>query len=549
MKKILLYIALAAACAVAGAQSRSNKTDLARNLTIFNSLVKELETNYVDTVDPDMLIRTAIDAMLDRIDPYTEYYPADEQEELTTISSGQYGGIGAYILKRGDNVIIHQPVWDAPARRAGLRHGDVILRVDTTAITPGMASDRVSKLLRGQPGSRLTVQVRRPYVTDSIITVDITRRNIEVNPMPYAGLDSTGIGYIKLTTFNDKSAGAVHDAVESMLRRKPRGIIIDLRGNGGGLLESAVQIAGLFVPKGTEIVRTRGFESKRDKVYKTTRRPLDTDIPLVIMVDEGTASASEILAGSLQDLDRAVILGERSYGKGLVQVPRPLPFDAMMKVTVARYYIPSGRLIQAIDYSRRNPDGSVARIPDSLRRTWHPRAGREVLDGGGITPDVAVADSSMNRLLYNVIADMWAYDFANRYAARNPAAPDSDWVPGDSVFAEFKAFIDPERFKYDRLSESGIDYLRQAARQEGYMTDSVAAQLDILERMMKHDLGRDLDFNRAKLIEILDAEIGERYFDEAQLTRRALRYDVETDSARAVLLDPARYRHLLAPRR
>jgi len=549
MKKILLYIVIVVACLAAAAQSRSNKTDLARNLTIFNSLVKELEINYVDSVDPDMLIRTAIDAMLNRIDPYTEYYPADEQEELTTISSGQYGGIGAYILKRGDEVIIHQPVWDAPARRAGLRHGDVILRVDTTVITPGTESDRVSKLLRGQPGSRLTVQVRRPYVADSIVTVDITRRNISVNPMPYAGVDSTGVGYIKLTTFNDNSAGAVRDAVADMLRQKVGGLVIDLRGNGGGLLESAVQIAGLFVPKGTEIVRTRGFESKRDKVYKTTGKPLDTRLPLAILVDEGTASASEILAGSLQDLDRAVVVGERSFGKGLVQIPRPLPFDAMMKVTVARYYIPSGRLIQAIDYSHRNPDGSVARIPDSLRRVWHTRAGREVLDGGGITPDVTVADSSMNRLLYNVIADMWAYDFANRYAARHPAAPDSDWVPDDSLFAEFKAFIDPARFKYDRLSESGIDYLRQAASAEGYMNDSVAAQIDILARMMKHDLGRDLDFNRDKLMQILDAEIGERYFDEGLLTRRALRYDAEADTARAVLLDPARYKSLLSPRR
>lgn len=549
MKKLLIYITAAAVCIAAMAQARSNKTDLARNLTIFNSLVKELETNYVDTIDPASLIRTAIDAMLNEIDPYTEYYPADEQEELTSISSGQYGGIGAYILKRGDRVIIHQPIWDAPALNAGLRHGDVILRVDTVTITPGMASDKVSKLLRGQPGSRLSVTVRRPYVQDSIITVDLTRRNINVNPLPYYGLDSTGTGYLRLTTFNEKSAGQVTDAVAAMKRDGMRGLIIDLRGNGGGLLESAVQIAGLFVPKGTEIVRTRGFEQKRDKVYKTTRQPIDTSLPLIIMTDEGTASASEILAGSLQDLDRAVIVGERSYGKGLVQIPRPLPYDAMMKVTVARYYIPSGRLIQAIDYSHRNPDGSVARIPDSLRHTWYTRAGRPVLDGGGITPDVAVSDTSMNRLLYNVIADMWAYDFANRYAARHPAAPDRDWVPDDSVFAEFKAFIDPARFKYDRMSENGIDYLRQAAQAEGYMNDSVAAQLDILARLMKHDLGRDLDYNRAELIKILDSELSERYFSDSERVRRALRYDLEVDTARAVITDAQRYKAILAPKK
>lgn len=553
MKK-LLYLLVAAALAGAGAawaQARSNKTDVARNLTIFNSLVKELQTNYVDSMDASKLIRTAIDAMLNEIDPYTEYYPAEEQEELTSISSGQYGGIGAYIIQRGKEVIVHQPVWDAPARAAGLRHGDVILAVDTTVITPGTTSDRVSKLLRGQPGSKVSVKVRRPYVADSLLTVDIIRRNITVNPLPWYGINPDGTGYLRLTTFNEKSAGAVRDAVADM-KRDPqlRGLVIDLRGNGGGLLESAVQIAGLFVPKGTEIVRTRGFDARHEKIYKTTQAPLDTELPLVILTDEGTASASEILAGSLQDLDRAVIVGERSFGKGLVQVPRPLPFDAMMKVTVARYYIPSGRLIQAIDYSHRNPDGSVARIPDSLRRVWHTAAGREVLDGGGITPDVAVADSSMNRLLYNVISDMWAFDFANRYAARHPEAPDAfGWVPGDSVFAEFKAFIDPARFKYDRMCESGIDYLRQAARVEGYMNDSVSAQLDALASMLRHDLNHDLDFNRDKLIEILDAEIGERYFGDADLARRALRYDAEADTARAVLLDAARYRSLLSPAR
>ncbi len=551
MKKLLYIIVISAAlgAGAAWAQSRSNKTDIARNLTIFNSLVKELQTNYVDSVDANKLIRTAIDAMLNDIDPYTEYYPAEEQEELTSISSGQYGGIGAYIIQRGKEVIIHQPVWDAPARNAGLRHGDVILAVDSTGIKPGTESGRVSKLLRGQPGSQVCVKVRRPYVTDSILTFNITRRNINVNPLPYYGIDSAGTGYLRLTTFNEKSAGAVKDAVADM-KRDPelRGLTIDLRGNGGGLLESAVQIAGLFVPKGTEIVRTRGFDAKKEKIYKTTQQPLDLDLPLVILTDEGTASASEILAGSLQDLDRAVVIGQRSFGKGLVQVPRPLPFDAMLKVTVARYYIPSGRLIQAIDYSHHNPDGSVARIPDSLRRVWHTAAGREVLDGGGITPDVTVADSSMNRLLYNVISDMWAYDFANRYAATHPQAPDAaTWVPGDSVFAQFKAFIDPTRFKYDRMCESGIDYLREAARVEGYMNDSVQAQLDLLAGMLRHDLDHDLNFNRDRLLEIIDAEISERYFSDGDLVRRNLRYDAEADTARAVLLDNARYRSLLTP--
>lgn len=555
MKRLLYAIICFAAFVgmTAAEGSRSNKSELRRQLTVFNSLVKELQTNYVDTIDAARLIRTAIDAMLDEIDPYTEYYPEEDQEELTSISSGHYGGIGAYIQARDGRVIVSQPIWDSPARKAGLLHGDVILQVDSTVLTRGIESDKVSKMLRGQPGSQVRVRVLRPYMEgrDSVFTFDIMRHNINVNHLPYYGVDSAGIGYLRLTTFNEKSARSVREALEDMRRDGHlRGLIVDLRGNGGGLLESAVQIASLFVPKGTEIVRTRGFGRNSERVYKTTSQPVDTRLPLVIMTDEGTASASEILAGSLQDHDRAVIVGARSYGKGLVQVPRQLPYNALMKVTVARYYIPSGRLIQAIDYSHRNPDGSVARIPDSLRRVWHTRAGREVLDGGGITPDVEAMDTSMNRLLYNVIADQWAYDFANRYRARHPVPPDPDsFVVDDSIFNEFKAFIDPARFKYDRMSEAGVQYLRDAAKAEGYMNDSVAAQLDILERLMKHDLGRDLDFNRDELIDILDSEISERYFSDADRTRRSLKYDTEVDTARAVLLDLPRYEKLLQPKK
>lgn len=554
MKKLLILVAAVVAVAAmmprVMAQSRSNKTQAARNLTIFNSLFKELQSNYVDSIDADKLMKTAIDAMLNDIDPYTEYYPAENQEELTSISSGKYGGIGAYILKRGDNVIINQPVWGTPARNAGLRHGDVILSVNGVKVTPSTPVDEVSKMLRGQPGTQVAIDVRRPYVTeDSLLSFDITRRNIAVSPVPYYGVDSTGTGYVRITTFNEKTAGEVKNALTEM-KRDPRlqGLIIDLRNNGGGLIESAVQIAGYFVPKGTEIVRTRGFKGQNEKVYKTTQSPIDTDLPVVVLTDEYTASASEILAGSLQDLDRAVVVGARSFGKGLVQTSRPLPYDAMLKITVGRYYIPSGRLIQAIDYSHRNPDGSVARIPDSLTKVWHTVAGREVRDGGGITPDVAVADSSMNRLLYNVISDMWAYDYANRFAARQTTPPDPlTWQVTDSVFDDFKSFIDPARFKYDRMSESGIDYLRQAARVEGLDNDSVNAALDRLAVLMQHDLNHDLDFNRDKLIDILDGEIGERFFSDADLVRRALRFDAEADTARAILLDRPRYKSILTP--
>ena len=550
MKKLLLAVATLVIMVVAAsareARERTDKNELSRNVAIFNSIVKELQANYVDTIDAKKTIRTAIDAMLSGIDPYTEYFSDDEREQLTTISSGQYGGIGAYIMKRDKGTIVNQLVWDAPAYIAGLRPGDRFLSINDELVAE-MNYDEVSKRLRGQPGSKLTVKVQRPYVSDSILTFELTRKSISVNPLPYYGVDSTGVGYISLTTFNEKSAAAVRNAIVEMQNSgRLKALILDLRANGGGLLESSVQIVGLFVPKGTEVVRTRGFDNRNEKIYKTTQKPIDADLPLAVLIDGATASSSEIVAGALQDLDRAVIIGDRSYGKGLVQTSRPLPYDGLLKITVARYYIPSGRLIQAIDYSHRNPDGSVARIPDSLTKIWYTAAGREVRDGGGITPDVNVVDTTMNRLLYNVISDFWAFDYANRFASLTPTIPDADnWVVGDSIFNDFKAFIDPDRFKYDRMSDMAIKYLRDAARTEGYDNDSVKAQIDILAGMMRHDLEHDLNFNRDELIQILDAEISERYYDESDRVKRSLRYDIVADSAHVILLNKDRYSKIL----
>ncbi len=557
MRKLIYALAVAALLAAGFGSSLSARNDsrsaTVRNMAIFNGVLKELSTSYVDTIDMDALVRSAIDAMLAGIDPYTEYYSAAEVEDLTSISSGQYGGIGAVISQRDGRVYVSQPLWDAPARRSGLRHGDIILAIDGDEIAPGTGTDVVSRRLRGQAGSSLRVRVKRPFATgaDSILDVNIVRETINNNPLPYWGVDSTGVGYLRLTTFNEQSAPAVREAVTAMKHNPAlRGLVIDLRDNGGGLLESAVNIVGLFVPKGTEVVRTRGGDSYGEKIYKTTRTPLDTELPLVVLVNENTASSSEIVAGALQDLDRAVVLGDRSYGKGLVQTSRPLPYDGFLKVTVARYYIPSGRLIQAVDYSHRNPDGSVARIPDSLTRVWHTAAGREVRDGGGITPDVSVVDTTMNRLIYNVIADLWAYDFANRYRMMHDSVPAAtEWIIGDSIFNQFKGFIDPARFKYDRMCEVGIKYLRDAAEFEGYMTDSVRAQIDLLADMLRHNLDHDLDFNRPDLIEILDSELSERYYDDSDRVLRSLRYDATVDSARAVLLSPARYKSILSPAR
>lgn len=546
MKRLLPLLLVAAALlgvatAFSRSQSAKSKDELARSLNTFNSIVKELYTGYVDTIDGARMVREAIDGMLSEIDPYTEYYPSDDQDELTTLAQGQYAGIGSFIVRRGDSVYVSQPQWGSPARQAGLLPGDAFVSIDGDSVGRGLSIDQVSRRLRGQAGTKVLVTVRRPLAGDSLITLEITRGNIKVNPVPYHGIGPDGIGYIRLTTFSSESASAVKDALREMLKDPAlKGLVIDLRGNGGGYLESAVQIAGYFVDKGTEIVRTRGREASEEKIFKTTQNPLAPKLPLAILTDGSTASASEILSGSLQDLDRAVIVGSRSFGKGLVQNTVNLPYGDVLKLTRGRYYIPSGRLIQAIDYSHRNPDGSVARKPDSLTNVFHTRAGREVRDGGGITPDVAVEEPRSNRLLYNIVADYWDFDFANRYQRRHPSvAP--DFRVDSAVFEEFKAFIDPEKFHYDRQCESGLKYLREAAEIEGYMNDSVAAQFDRLGAMLRHDLGHDLDFNRGAIVEILESELGPRYFDDGEMIRRGLPADSTLARARRILLDPAEY--------
>ena len=544
---ITLAVAAATVLAAATNEAAGRKARFAEKLRTFNSIVKELEVNYVDTLNANEIMDQTIASLLYQVDPYTEYYPAEDQDELLSISTGQYAGIGAVISKRGDRVIINRPNPDSPARRAGLRAGDVILRINGDTVTPDMGTDKVSRRLRGQAGTHIAIDICRPYAADSLLTVEFDRETIKINPVPYYGIDSTGVGYIRLTTFNESSGRRVRQAVEEMCADPGlKGIILDLRGNGGGLLEGAVQIASNFVDKGTEIVRTRGRDGANERVYRTTTRPVSTSVPLVVLTDGGTASASEIVAGSMQDLDRGVIVGERSFGKGLVQTSVALPYDALMKITTGRYYIPSGRLIQAIDYSQRDDDGRPVRKPDSLTNAFTTRLGRTVRDGGGITPDIRVESPESNRLLYNIMADMWAFDYVTRHVARNPQAPAGELV-GDSVFADFKAFIDPARFKYDRRCESGLEALRETAKTEGYMTDSVAAQFDVLASLLRHDLGHDLDINRDAIVDILEEEMAARYFDEAGQVAYSLRRDPVYARARRLLLDPDAYRAVLSP--
>jgi len=552
--RIMAAATLAAAFiipAVMADDRRDNSlASVARNLDIFNSVYKELNTFYVDSIDAQKSIETAINAMLDDIDPYTEYIPAKSQDDFLVISTGQYGGIGSYIQQRqGDKkgVYISGPYKDSPAAKAGLRSGDRITSIDGIDVT-GWSSDSVSAHLKGQANTTVTIGVVRPYDPDSIKTFVIKRENIKLDPVPYYGLVHGNLGYISLTTFNEHSAQQVKDAVIE-LKKNPavKALVLDLRGNGGGLMESAVQIVGLFVPKGTTVLTTRGRDKASEKVYKTTQEPIDTRIPLAVLIDGGSASSSEITAGALQDLDRAVIFGSRSYGKGLVQTTRPLPFDGILKVTVSKYYIPSGRLIQEVDYSKRNADGTYQRTTtDSTARVFHTAHGREVREGGGITPDVKVNYPELNRLVYNIVRDQWAFDFATRYQAQHPtiARPDQFEVT-DEIFDEFKAFIDPDKFQYDKVCEQGLENLQKVAKAEGYMNDSTQAAFKQLELLLKHDLNHDLDTQRKEISRLLAQEILTRYYYQAGETEYEALHDETIDRVAQLLAKPGEWARML----
>lgn len=550
MKKIV-YTALAIlfVSVCANAVTRSKKNEISKNLDIFNALFKEMQTFYVDTINAEDAIETAIGGMLSKLDPYTEYMPKKKQEEFHELMSGEYGGIGSYIMQRNGDVYISGPQEGTPAAKAGLKPGDKIVTIDNDTVL-GMSHDKVSDKLKGQPGSTVRISVCRPFVKDSMLTFDVVREKIQMPSVQYAGVVNGNIGYIYLTSFTEKSPQEVRDALlEFKKNPNVKGVVLDLRNNPGGALESAVKIVSNFVPKGTEVLRTRGKGVLNEQVYKTTSGPIMPDMPLAVLIDQGSASASEITAGTLQDLDRAVIIGNRSFGKGLVQTTRQLPYEGLLKVTMARYYIPSGRLIQAIDYSHRNPDGSVSRIPDSLTNVFTTAGGRTVRDGGGITPDLEVKYPEMSRITFNIMRDNWAFDYANKFASEHPtiASPDKFEIT-DSIYEDFKKFINPEKFNYDKVCETILNQLREAAKIEGYMNDSVEAQFTVLEGMLKHPLEKDLDTHREAISPYLLQEIVERYYYQKGMNIAQLRKDPGFDEAEKILLDPAEYRKILSPK-
>lgn len=547
MMKKTFHIATTALLAFAATGSASADGPLTshdaavnRNLTTFNAIVKELEMNYVDTIRPKEAFNAAINAFTSTIDPYTEYYDSESRADLMKMTTGEYdyAGIGSFIMERDGSSYISSPMEGAPAAKAGLRSGDHIIRVDSID-TSGMKSAEVTKYLRGKLGTPLTVTVNRPYVADSIITVSMVREKLTEPSVPYWDVIGGSTGYIRVTQFIQQTGKDVREALEAF-KANPEvdKIVLDLRGNGGGLLEQAVDIVGNFVPKGTEVLRTKGRDAASEKIYKTTRTPVFPDIPLAVLIDGGSASASEITAGSLQDLDRAVLIGSRSFGKGLVQSTLQLPYEGLLKVTVAKYYIPSGRLIQALDYSHRNPDGSVARTPDSLTNVYKTLHGREVRDGGGLKPDFDIDWGKYSHIMYNLVRDNWIFDFANKYANTHSEFPPAwEFEVTDEMYDDFKKSIDPAKLKYDKVLETIMKELRETAENEGYMNEETTAALDALAPLLAQNADRDLEAKKKDVKEYLGAEIASRYyFDKGRLIQE-LKHDEALQKAIEILSD------------
>lgn len=518
---------------------------IAKNLDIFNSIVKELDMFYVDTLDPNKTIREGIDNMLYSLDPYTVYYPEDDSDELEMMVKGSYGGIGSLIRynPKLKYTVIAEPYEGMPAAESGLKAGDLLLEIDGKDLK---GNSDVSTLLRGQVGTSFKLKVQRPGVKDPM-EFDIVRRSIQMPAIPYYGVIEGQVGYINLSSFSGSTPSK--DFKKALLDLKKQGItslVIDLRNNGGGLLDQAVEIVNLFVPRGQTIVTTKGKIKQASNTYKTLREPLDTDMPIAVLVNSGTASSSEILSGALQDLDRAVIVGNRTYGKGLVQVPRSLPYGGSLKITTSKYYIPSGRCVQAIDYAHRNDDGSVARIPDSLTTVFHTAAGREVRDGGGINPDIEVKQDRLPNILFYLVRDNLIFDYATDYCLKYPTiVPAKEFQLSDADYEEFKNKVKGADFKYDQQSEKILNTLKEAAEFEGYMKEATD-EFKALEDKLKHNLDRDLDYFSKDIKSMISEEIVKRYYYQEGAIIQQLKGDKDLDEAVKVLTDPERYQQILS---
>ncbi len=531
----------------ATAQKNGNhNAEIVRNLETFDDIYKQLDTYYVDTLSADTVIEWAIHSMLSHVDPFTTYYPEDD-EELRQMASGKYAGIGSMIRmsKRENRAVVSEPYEGTPSQEAGIKAGDIILSIDGKD-TEGVKLDDVTQQLRGEAGTNVEVKVRRPGV-EAPMTFVLTRKTIQLPLVSYYGMRQDSIGYILLNSF---TMGALLETRQALLDLKSQGmrkLIFDLRGNPGGALDEAVNIVNLFVPKGRKVVYTKGKIPSSNREYYTSSEPVDTVMPIVVLVDGNSASSSEIFSGSLQDMDRAVVVGTRTYGKGLVQSIHDLPYRGNLKITVSRYYIPSGRCIQAYDYRHLNADGSVGIVPDSLTNEFHTMAGRTVRDGGGIKPDVVVEPDSLPSFIYDLVASEEMFDYATTYAQRySEIAEPGIFDISDEDYADFVLYMQDSGFAANRRSETLLDWLRDAMKVEGYYDDA-QEEFSALEAKLGNDLGADLMRMKDGVKPYLNDEIVSRYYYQRGTCIQQLNDDKAYDEAVRLLTEEEEYDKILQP--
>ncbi|MBO7647529.1 MAG: S41 family peptidase [Bacteroidales bacterium] len=523
-----------------------NDFDIAKNVDIFVSILKELNDKYADEISPGKLTETAIDAMLESLDPYTVYYKESQIEDVRMMTTGQYGGVGALIQQKGKDVVISEPYENTPSQKAGLRAGDVIKKVNGQSLE-GKNSEDVSAAMKGQPGSTMTIEVFRP-TENKTLTFTIVREEIKMPNIPYSGMIGDGVGYIKLDQFTDKAGEEVRSAFLQLKKEGMRYLILDLRNNGGGLLHEAVNIMNIFVDQNVQIVETKGKIPEMQRVHKTSMPVTDKEIPVVVLVNEHSASASEIVAGAFQDLDRGVIVGKKTFGKGLVQNVLPLDFNTSMKITVAKYYIPSGRCVQNIEYFEKDTTQGAYKIPDSLAVAFKTKHGRTVYDKGGVEPDVATADTILSDVLYALILNNLIFDYANQYHATHPTIPPADQFKVDDViYADFLNFLNDKEFTYETDMEKALELFKKDAEEvKGF--SKIEKEYNALKDKLADDKSRDLETYKEEIKEYLSTEIVVRYYYQKGRYQNMLGFDPEVNTAKELLLDNQRYQKILSPK-
>jgi carboxyl-terminal processing protease len=542
-KALILSIALSTTAIITWG-FKTDYFEISKNLDIFATLFREVNMYYVDEIQPGDLIKTGIDAMLEKLDPYTNFIPETDIEDHRFMTTGQYGGIGALIRQRDEHIMIAEPYENSPSAKAGLMAGDILLEVDGKNIKGKNTSD-VVKLLKGQPKTNVRVLIKRIGEVKPL-EKEIMREEIKVYNVPYYGMIDNEIGYIRLSGFTEDAGREVKDALVK-LKENPefKGVVLDLRGNPGGLLREAINIVNIFVDRGLDIVSTKGKVKDWDKIYKSLNNPIDLNTPVAVLINRGSASASEIVSGSLQDLDRGVVIGQRSFGKGLVQTSRPLSYNTQLKVTTSKYYIPSGRCIQAKDYTNRNDDGSVGNVPDSLIKEFKTRNGRTVFDGGGVNPDISLPMKEFNNITRSLVINNHIFDFATEYRRENPSiVPAGQFKVDDNIFNAFKAFLQNKDYEYETESEKVLKSLREVAEKEKYF-DAFQSEYESLKKKMMHDKNEDLDRAKDEISQLLTDEIVARYYYQKGKIEASFQFDPEVKKSIEVLKDKKFYDDIL----